>query len=64
MVDPNMVTSLLGDAKLSAKEIADLLSQKSPIPVPVSIVQGILDQLVAKGTIKKTEQEGVVYYHI
>ncbi len=64
MVDANMVTNLLGDGKLSVKEITDMLSTKSPIPVPTGIVQGILDQLVAKGTIKKTEENGEVYYHL
>lgn len=64
MVDPNMVTNLLSDGKLSATEIADMISQKSPIPVPTGIIQGILDQLVTKGTIKKTEENGEVYYHL
>lgn len=64
MVDPNMVTNLLSDGKLSVTEIADMLSKKSPIPVPTGIIQGILDQLVAKGTIKKTEENGETYYHL
>jgi len=64
MVDPNMITNLLGNTKLSTTEITDMISKKSPIPVPAGIVQGILDQLVANGTIKKTEENGEVYYHV
>lgn len=64
MVDANMITDMLGDGKLSKKEISDLISQKSPLPVPSSIIEGLLDQLVAKGTIKKTEENGEVYYHL
>ena len=62
MVDANLITNLLGSQKLSADEIANLISQKSPIPVPVGVVQGVLDQLVAKGTIHKVEENGQTYY--
>jgi len=64
MVDANFITDALSDGKLSTKEITDLVAQKSPLPVPTAIIQGLLDQLVAKGTIKKTEENGETYYHL
>lgn len=64
MVDANMITGLLGNAKLSVTDITQMVSQKSPLPVPEPIVQGVLDQLVTQGTINKTEENGTVYYHL
>ena len=64
MIDPKMITSLLGDAKLSANDISKMVSQKSPIPVPAGVVQGVLDQLVQQGKIKKTEENGQTFYHL
>lgn len=64
MVGANTIIDMLSDGKLSQKEISDLISQQSPLPVPSSIVEGLLDQLVAKGSIKKTEENGEVYYHL
>ncbi len=64
MVDPNMITGLLGNAKLSANDIAKIVSEKSPIPVPAAVIQGVLDQLVGQGKIKKTEENGEVFYHL
>lgn len=64
MVDANMITGVLGDGKLSTKEITDIISQKSPLPVPTSIIEGLLNQLVANGKINKTEENGETYYHL
>lgn len=64
MVSPDMITGLLGSAKLSSTDITKLVSEKSPLPVPEAVVQGVLDQLVGQGKIKKTEENGVVYYHL
>ena len=62
MVDANMITSVLGSAKLSAADITNLVSEKSPIPVPEAVVQGILDQLVEQGKINKSEENGQIVY--
>ena len=64
MVDPNMITGLLSNSKLSASDITKLVGEKSPLPVPESIVQGLLDQLVSQGKINKTEENGEMYYHL
>lgn len=65
MVDANAILGMLGDSgRLSANQVADMLSQKSPIPVPAAVVQGLLDQLVQQGKIQKTEENGEVYYHL
>lgn len=64
MIDPNMITGLLGNTKLSATDISNLVSEKSPLPVPAGVVQGVLDQLVGQGKIKKTEENGEVFYHL
>lgn len=62
MVDASMITGVLGSAKLSAADITNLVSEKSPIPVPEGVVQGILDQLVEQGKINKSEENGQVVY--
>ena len=59
-----MITGLLGNAILSANDIAKIVSEKSPIPVPAAVIQGVLDQLVGQGKIKKTEENGEVFYHL
>ncbi len=59
-----MIVSLLGNAKLSAGDISKMVSQKSPLPVPQAVVQGVLDQLVQQGKIKKTDENGQTYYHL
>jgi Fe2+ or Zn2+ uptake regulation protein len=65
MVDANAILGMLGDSgRLSANQIADMVSQKSPIPVPGAVVQGLLDQLVQQGKIQKTEENGEVFYHL
>ena len=64
MVDANMIMSLIGNGKLSATDISNLVSEKSPLPVPTAVVQGLLDQLVGQGKIKKTEENGEVYYSL
>jgi hypothetical protein len=64
MLDPSMITGVLGDGKLSSSEISKLVSENSPLPVPAGIVQGVLDQLVSQGKIKKTEENGEVFYHL
>ena len=65
MVDANAILGMLGDSgRLSANHIADMVSQKSPIPVPGAVVQGLLDQLVQQGKIQKTEENGEVFYHL
>lgn len=62
MVDASMITGVLGSAKLSASDITNLVSEKSPIPVPEGVVQGILDQLVEQGKINKSEENGQIVY--
>ena len=57
-----MITGILGSAKLSAADITNLVSEKSPIPVPEAVVQGILDQLVEQGKINKSEENGQIVY--
>lgn len=65
MVDANTILGMFGDsAKLSADDIANLVSEKSPLPVPAAVVQGLLDQLVQQGKIQKTEENGEAYYMI
>ncbi len=64
MVDANMIMGLLGNTKLSANDISNMVSEKSPLPVPTAVVQGLLDQLVGQGKIKKTEENGEVYYSL
>lgn len=64
MIDPNMITGLLGNAKLSSSDITKLVAEKSPLPIPEGVVQGVLDQLVTQGKIKKTEENGQVFYHL
>lgn len=64
MIDPNMITGLLGNAKLSSKDITKLVAEKSPLPIPEGVVQGVLDQLVTQGKIKKTEENGEIFYHL
>ena len=64
MVDANMITGLLSNAKLSTAEITKMVGEKSPLPVPEPVVQGLLDQLVGQGKIKKSEENGTVYYHL
>lgn len=64
MIDANMITGILGNAKLSADDITKMVGEKSPLPVPEAVVQGVLDQLVGQGKINKTEENGVMYYHL
>ena len=65
MVDANVILGMLGDSgKLSSKQITDLISQKSPLPIPGAVVDGVLNQLVQQGKIKKTEENGEVFYHL
>lgn len=64
MIDPNMITNLLGNAKLTANDISKMVSEKSPLPVPAAAVQTVLDQLVQQGKIKKTSENGQTYYHL
>ncbi|MDO5825858.1 MAG: hypothetical protein BZ137_02055 [Methanosphaera sp. rholeuAM130] len=65
MVDANALLGVLdGAGRLSSKQIADLLSQKSPIPIPVAVIDGLLGQLVQQGKIKKTEENGEIFYHL
>ena len=65
MVDANALLGVLGDSgKLSSKQIADILSQKSPIPIPAAVIDGLLTQLVQQGKIKKTEENGEIFYHL
>ena len=64
MVDADMITGLLGSARLSATDITNMVSEKSPLPIPGAVVQGLLDQLVGQGKIQKTEENGEVYYHL
>ena len=65
MIDANAILGMLGDSgKMSATDISNLVSQKSPLPVPAAVVQGILDQLVGQGKLQKTEENGETYYHL
>lgn len=64
MVDANMITGLLSNTKLSVADITKLVGEKSPLPVPEPVVQGLLDQLVAQGKINKTDENGTTYYHL
>lgn len=65
MVDANTILGMLGDAgRMSATDISNLVSEKSPIPVPAPVVQGLLDQLVEQGKIQKTEENGETFYHL
>ena len=65
MVDRSAILGMLGDgAKLSSKQISDLVSQKSPLPIPQAIIDGLLGQLVQQGKIQKTEENGEVFYHL
>lgn len=59
-----MIMGLLSNAKLSENDISNKLSEKSPLPIPGAVVQGLLDQLVAQGKIQKTEENGETYYHM
>ncbi|RAP52233.1 MAG: hypothetical protein BZ133_01575 [Methanosphaera sp. SHI613] len=65
MMDPNALLGMLGDAgKLSSKQISDMVSKKSPIPIPSSVIDGLLSTLVQQGKIKKTEENGEIFYHL
>lgn len=64
MVDADLITGLLGNTRLSLDDISKLVSEKSPIPVPGAVIQGVLDQLVGQNKIKKTEENGTVYYSL
>jgi len=65
MINANEILGMFGDAgKLSSSQINDLISQKSPIPVPGVLVNGLLEQLVQQGKINKTEENGEVFYHL
>ena len=65
MVDANAILGMLGDSgKMSSKQISDLISQKSPLPIPAAVIDGLLSQLVQQGKIKKTEENGEVFYHL
>lgn len=63
-MDPNMIKGLLGNAKLSSSDITKMVGEKSPLPIPESVVQGVLDQLVTQGKIQKTEENGQFLYHL
>ena len=59
-----MIKSALEDSRLTVKEVSDIIGQNSPIPVPESVISGVLDQMVSQGTIKKIEENGEVYYQM
>lgn len=65
MIDANIILDLFKDqAKLSLDQINDLISQKSPLPVPGAVVEGVLNQLVQQNKIQKTEENGQIFYHL
>lgn len=64
MVNADMITGILGNAKLTSADISKMVSEKSPLPVPEAMVNGLLDELVNQGKINKTEENGEIYYHL
>lgn len=65
MVNTDMILNLFGHVgKMSANQISDLASERSPLPIPKEVVEKILNQLVSEGKLSTITEDGTTYYKL